>query len=176
MDTKQWTRKPIRNLHITVREPDIIDLDVGRFVETLVDLKCNFVTLLTGGCHCFYQSQIPLNRINPYLGDRDILGELVDGVHRHDIKIGACVDVMMQRQPEKGRIMVHLVNLTGKRSHSECIPIRDIEVEVRWPNKHPPGKALLATTGDVIPFECKKNVAKLSIDELELYDVIVLEP
>lgn len=98
-DKKQWTRRPIRNLHVTVREPDIIDLDVKRFVETLVDLRCNFVTLLTGGYHCLYQSTIPLNRVNPNLGTRDLLGELVEGVHKHGIKIGACIDVAAAPRP-----------------------------------------------------------------------------
>ena len=68
-----WTRRPVRNIHITVREPDMEGFDPGRFVTTLLDLKCNFVSILTGGYHSLYRSKIPLNRVNPYLGPGDPL-------------------------------------------------------------------------------------------------------
>jgi hypothetical protein len=106
------------------------------------------------------------NAIQWMLGDEELIR----------LSAPVTVDVMMQRQPEKGRIMVHLVNLTGKRPHSEYIPIRDVGVELRWPNQRPPGKALLASTGEAIPFENENSIVKLSISELQLYDVIVLEP
>jgi len=92
------------------------------------------------------------------------------------VKAPVTVDVMMQRQASTGRIMVHLINLTGKRPHSEFIPIRGIEVEVRCPSQHPPRRVLLASTGEPISFELKNGTVTAAIDELEVYDIMVIEP
>ncbi len=98
-DRPLWTRKPVRNIHITVREPDMQGFDPRRFVATLVDLKCNFVSLLTAGYHCIYRSEIALNRVNPYLGEGDPLGDVVRLAHESSIKVGACVDVAAVPRP-----------------------------------------------------------------------------
>ncbi len=97
--SKEWTRKPVRNIHITVREPDMKGFDPARFVETLVDCRCNFVTLLTGGYHSLYRSKLPLVRANPYLGEGDPLADLVRLAHEAHIRIGACVDVAAVPRP-----------------------------------------------------------------------------
>jgi hypothetical protein len=92
------------------------------------------------------------------------------------VKAPLTVDVMTQRQAAAGRIMVHLVNLTGKRPHSEYISVRDIGIEVRWPGRHAPLKVSLASTRETIPFQFESGAVKFSISELELYDVAVIEP
>jgi hypothetical protein len=97
--SKEWTRRPIRNIHITVRELDMKGFDARRFVETLVECRCNFVTLLTGGYHSLYRSRLPLVRNNPYLDDGDPLGDLVRLAHDAGIKVGACVDVSAVPRP-----------------------------------------------------------------------------
>lgn len=89
-----WLRRPIRNFHFTIREEDVIDFDVRRFIDDIVSMNANVVTLLTSGYHAIYPSKILLNRPNPFLNGRDLLGEIVEEAHRRGLKIGSTIDVI----------------------------------------------------------------------------------
>jgi hypothetical protein len=91
---QDWLRKPLRNMHFTIRESDIIDFDVKRFIDDMVDLNANIVTLLTAGYHAIYPSEIPLNRRNPFLGERDLLKEIVEEAHKKELRVGSTIDVI----------------------------------------------------------------------------------
>lgn len=91
---QDWLRKPLRDMHFTIREEDIIDFDVKRFIDDIVSLNANIVTLLTAGYHAIYPSEIPLNRRNPFLGERDLLKEIVEEAHKRGVKVGSTIDVI----------------------------------------------------------------------------------
>jgi len=91
---QDWLKKPLRNVHFTIRESDVIDFDVKRFIDDVVALNANILTLLTAGYHSIYPSKIPLNRRNPFLGERDLLKEIVEEAHNRGLKVGSTIDVI----------------------------------------------------------------------------------
>jgi hypothetical protein len=81
------------------------------------------------------------------------------------------VDVALQEQP--GRVILHLINLTGKRPQSEVIPVRDLRVEVRLAGR--PKRVLLASTGRDLAFDYQGGFVRATVDRLDVYDLVVLE-
>mgnify|MGYP001040964191 CR=1 FL=1 len=99
------------------------------------------------------------------------VGWMLGGEELLRVKAPATVDIALQKQP--GRIILHLINLTGKRPQSEVIPVHGIEVAVRAPAR--PKRVLLATTGKEIGFKYEGGFVHATIDRLDVYDLLVIE-
>lgn len=74
---------------------------------------------------------------------------------------------------QRGRTLLHLVNLTGHSgtAYFAPIPMRDIRIEVA----EPVSRARAVALGRVIPVHKEGKYAVLTLPEVDRYEVLVLE-
>jgi hypothetical protein len=90
-DGTWWNRTPIRLIQTNF--PEIYaDMDVDRYVQSVVDASANTVLFNTGGIVANYQTKLPYEWKNPFMGDRDFVGELIGKLHKKGIKYIARFD------------------------------------------------------------------------------------
>jgi hypothetical protein len=84
------------------------------------------------------------------------------------------VEIELRKQQIPNRLLIHLVNMTGdmQRPFNQIFPIRNISITLRIPK---PNKIYSLRTKHSIPFETIGNRIKFSVDDLEIYEVIVVE-
>lgn len=95
MQNKWWT-SPIRAVTIELPAVDIKTLSVKEIVDRLASYGVNMINAFAisywpGGA-AYYQSRIAPR--HPDLGDRDILAEVIDEAHKHNIKVVAYVNCL----------------------------------------------------------------------------------
>ena len=90
-DSTWWNRTPIRLTQTNF--PAIrASMDVNDYVQTLVDASANAVLFNTGGIVASYQTELPFQYKNPYMGTRDFVRELITKSHEKEIKYIARFD------------------------------------------------------------------------------------
>jgi hypothetical protein len=87
-----------------MRQPDAADYNVDSLVKYMNAVHANTLVVNGGGVVDFFQNQLQMANINPYIGKRDLLAEIVEGCHRANIKVIARVDF---RGVEKDRYDKH---------------------------------------------------------------------
>ncbi len=100
----QWYQKPMRILQTVLRQPDAAQYNVDSLVNYMKATHANTLVVNGGGVVDFFQNTLPMAKINPYIGKRDLLAEIVAGCHKADIKVIARVDF---RGVEKARYNQH---------------------------------------------------------------------
>lgn len=88
-----WWTEPHRFLqfNLQVKDADLIDADeVIRYAKE--ELRAEAIMLNAGGIYAWYPTEVPFHQKNPYMGDRDVFGELVEAAKKYDIKILARTD------------------------------------------------------------------------------------
>ena len=85
------------------------------------------------------------------------------------------VEVTVRRQPEKSRILVHLVNFTGEmtRPMESIVPIRDVEVIVHGFKIY--GCAKTLRLGKDLKVRCNENSASFIVPIIKEHEVIALK-
>ena len=88
----------------------------------------------------------------------------------------ATVEIELRRQADPSRILVHLVNNTGdmQRPISEIIPIRDIRIRLGVEDPARVRRVHALSTCRDLPFERDADAITFALDELNLYDVVVV--
>jgi len=99
-----WYQKPMRILQTVLRQTDATNYDVDSLVRYMHETHANTLVVNGGGVVDFFQNTLPMANINPYMGKRDLLAEIVDGCHKADIKVIARVDF---RGVDKERYVQH---------------------------------------------------------------------
>jgi hypothetical protein len=99
-----WYHKPMRILQTVLRQPDAVNYNVDSLVNYMKATHANTLVVNGGGVVDFFQNRLPMANINPYIGQRDLLAEIVAGCHKADIKVIARVDF---RGVEKARYDQH---------------------------------------------------------------------
>jgi len=99
-----WYHKPMRILQTVMREPDAQNYNVDSLVSYMKSVHANTLVVNGGGVVDFFQNKLPLANVNPFIGKRDLLAEIVEGCHRSGIKVIARVDF---RGVEKERYDKH---------------------------------------------------------------------
>src|SRR5690554_33831 len=90
-DGSWWNRTPIRLTQTNF--PAIhASMDVNDYVQTLLDASANAVLFNTGGIVASYQTKLPYQYKNPYMGTRDFVSELITKSHENGIKYMARFD------------------------------------------------------------------------------------
>jgi hypothetical protein len=102
--TDFWYQKPMRILQTVLRQPDAADYNVDSLVKYMNTTHTNTLVVNGGGVVDFFQNSLPMANVNPYMGKRDLLAEIVDGCHRANIKVIARVDF---RGVDKERYDLH---------------------------------------------------------------------
>ncbi len=74
-----WADKPMRWAQLTLVEDDPGKFDLKFWLDYFARTKSDAVCLSGGGCVAFYPTQIPFHHRSAWLGDRDVLGDLIAG-------------------------------------------------------------------------------------------------
>ena len=77
-----WIDKPMRWAQLTLVEDDPGNFDLDFWLDYFRRTKSDAVCLSGGGCVAYYPTKIPFHHRSAWLGDRDVLGELVDGCRK----------------------------------------------------------------------------------------------
>jgi len=87
-----WHQQPLRILQTVLRQPDAAEYNVDSVVQYMKDVHANVLVINGGGIVDYFQNTLPMANINPYIGERDLLAEIVEGCHQSGIKVIARVD------------------------------------------------------------------------------------
>jgi TAT (twin-arginine translocation) pathway signal sequence len=80
--TPSWVDKPMRWAQLTLVEDDPGKFDPNFWFDYFKRTHSDAVCLSGGGCVAYYPTQIPFHHRSAWLGDRDVLGELVTGCRK----------------------------------------------------------------------------------------------
>ena len=87
-----WADKPMRWAQLTLVEDDPGKFDPQFWFDYFARTKSDAVCLSGGGCVAYYPTQIPFHHRSQWLGDRDVLGELITGCRKLGMVIIARTD------------------------------------------------------------------------------------
>ncbi len=90
-DGTWWNRMPIRLLQTNFPEV-YASMDADDYVQSIVDASATDVLFNTGGITASYQTRLPYQYRNPYMGSRDFVGELINRLHEKGIRYIARFD------------------------------------------------------------------------------------
>ena len=77
-----WAQKPMRWAQLTLVEDDPGKFDPAFWLDYFKRIHCESVCLSGGGCVAYYPTQIPFHHRSAWLGDRDVLGDLITGCRK----------------------------------------------------------------------------------------------
>jgi hypothetical protein len=80
--TPSWVDKPMRWAQLTLVENDPGKFDPAFWFDYFKRTKSDAVCLSGGGCVAYYPTQVPFHHRSKWLGDRDVLGELIAGCRK----------------------------------------------------------------------------------------------
>ena len=90
--TPSWVGKPMRWAQLTLVENDPGKFDLAFWLDYFKRTRSDAVCLSGGGCVAYYPTQIPFHHRSQWLGDRDVLGDLVAGCRRLGMAVIARTD------------------------------------------------------------------------------------
>jgi hypothetical protein len=99
-----WYQQPLRIQQTVLRQTDAINYNVDSVISYLKKINANVLVINGGGVVDFFQNELPLANVNPYLEGRDLLAEVVEACHKNDIRVITRVDF---RGVEKSRYEQH---------------------------------------------------------------------
>ena len=77
-----WASKPMRWMQLTLVEDDPIHYDPAFWIDYCKRTHSEGACLSGGGCVAYYPTEVPFHHRSAWLGDRDVLGELVTGCRK----------------------------------------------------------------------------------------------
>ncbi|WP_285105813.1 family 10 glycosylhydrolase [Promicromonospora sp. MEB111] len=83
--THRWTQ-------LTFVENDPLDFDLDEWADVIERTASTAVCISAGGYVAYYPTKVPLHHRSAYLGDRDLLGEVVDLARSRGMAVMARVD------------------------------------------------------------------------------------
>jgi len=87
-----WVDKPMRWAQLTLVENDPGSFDLQFWLDYFERTKSDAVCLSGGGCVAYYPTKIPFHHRSAWLGDRDVLGELIAGCRKLGMVVIARTD------------------------------------------------------------------------------------
>jgi len=87
-----WIDKPMRWAQLTLVEDDPGHFDLKFWLDYFARTKSDAVCLSGGGCVAYYPTKIPFHHRSAWLGDRDVLGELIAGCRKLGMVVIARTD------------------------------------------------------------------------------------
>lgn len=104
MPERWWRKHKMRIYHPSIREWEMRDLDVDRFVADCVATHAESIVVRAGGIYACYPSEVPFHPTSGALGEdndggpRDLFGEIVARAHKEGLKVIAGVDYGRARE------------------------------------------------------------------------------
>jgi hypothetical protein len=74
-----WASKPMRWMQLTLVEDDPAHFNLSFWLDYFKRTRSDGVCLSGGGCVAYYPTQIPFHHRSAWLGNQDVLGELISG-------------------------------------------------------------------------------------------------
>ncbi|TVQ18383.1 MAG: hypothetical protein EA382_17790 [Spirochaetaceae bacterium] len=99
-----WYQKPLRVLQTVLRETDAIDYDADGVVRFMEQHGYDVLVVNGGGIFDFFPSPLPMANPNPFLGGRDLLGEISAACRSAGMRLIVRVDF---RGVDKARYDAH---------------------------------------------------------------------
>src|SRR6266566_7636938 len=90
--TPSWIDRPMRWAQLTLVEDDPGKFDLAFWLDYFKRTHSDAVCLSGGGCVAYYPTQIPFHHRSAWLGDRDVLGDLVSGCRKLGLVVLARTD------------------------------------------------------------------------------------
>lgn len=87
-----WADKPMRWAQLTLVEDDPGKFDLPFWLDYFERTKSDAVCLSGGGCVAYYPTKIPFHHRSAWLGERDVLGELIAGCRKLGMVVIARTD------------------------------------------------------------------------------------
>ncbi len=87
-----WIDRPMRWAQLTLVEDDPGKFDLQFWLDYFARTKSDAVCLSGGGCVAYYPTQIPFHHRSAWLGDRDVLGDLIAGCRKLGMVVIARTD------------------------------------------------------------------------------------
>ena len=87
-----WIDRPMRWAQLTLVEDDPGKFDLQFWLDYFARTKSDAVCLSGGGCVAYYPTKIPFHHRSAWLGDRDVLGELIAGCRKLGMVVLARTD------------------------------------------------------------------------------------
>src|SRR5215510_7930724 len=87
-----WIDKPMRWAQLTLVEDDPGKFDIEFWLDYFKRTHSDAACLSGGGCVAYYPTQIPFHHRSAWLGDRDVLGELISGCRKLGMVVIARTD------------------------------------------------------------------------------------
>jgi len=119
-----WLQRRNRGIHMTIRDVDCADFDVEGMVATYARWHVTYFSFFAAGYVTTYPTRLALQRVSPWLGGRDLAGEIIAVSHRYGIKAIPMID--LGQLPEAAYL-----------AHPE------------WAARNSVGEAVRATEGDL---------------------------
>ncbi|WP_263352838.1 alpha-amylase family protein [Acidicapsa acidisoli] len=82
-----WASKPMRWFQLTLVEDDPAHFDLAFWLDYFKRTRSDAVCLSGGGCVAYYPTEIPFHHRSKWLGDRDVLGELISGCRKMGMSV-----------------------------------------------------------------------------------------
>ena len=82
-----WASRPMRWAQLTLVEDDPAHFDLGFWLDYFKRTRSDGVCLSGGGCVAYYPTEIPFHHRSIWLGNRDVLGELIAGCRKLDMSV-----------------------------------------------------------------------------------------
>ncbi|WP_427175274.1 alpha-amylase family protein [Arthrobacter sp. 92] len=92
IEDTSWTASAMRWGQINIREIEPAVFDVAWWEDYWRRLRLDGITLNAGGLVAYYPTELEDQHRSPWLGDRDLFGELVEAVRRCDMRVLARID------------------------------------------------------------------------------------
>ena len=93
MTRKGWMSRRQRLIHMTIRDVDCADFDVEHCIETFRRWNVTCFSFFAGGYVTTYPTDLPWQRVSPYLGERDLCGEIIEAAHAADMRAFTMIDL-----------------------------------------------------------------------------------
>ena len=90
-----WLHQRSKGVHLTIRDIDCIDFDAERLAKDLHDLHANVLSFFCAGYVTVYPTSLDKIRVSPFLGERDIVGDIVSALHKYEIGAVAAMDLSL---------------------------------------------------------------------------------
>lgn len=82
-----WAERPMRWAQLTLVEDDPGQFDPGFWLDYFKRTHSDGVCLSGGGCVAYYPTEVPFHHRSAWLGDRDVLGELIEGCRKMNMTV-----------------------------------------------------------------------------------------
>jgi type 1 glutamine amidotransferase len=88
----EWYGRPMRWFQLAFVEDDPGNYDPAFWLDYFRRIHADAACISAGGCVAFYPTKIPLHYRSKFLGDRDILGEMLTGCRKMSMNVIARTD------------------------------------------------------------------------------------